>query len=285
MVTDRRYTTTELLPYIDWAYFFHAWGVPARSKEAQTLKAEGLLMLEALDADGLSAKGRVGLFKAGARGDDIVLESQESRVESQEARGKEREARGIIPCLRQQHAVDGGPNLCLADFVKPWSEQGAEDTVGVFATMADYDPDSHYGDDAYQRMMAQTLCDRMAEAAACRLHQEVRTTIWGYAADEQLTISDMIKEKNRGIRPAVGYPSLPDQSLNFVLDKLIGMSEMGIRLTENGAMRPHASVSGLMIAHPASRYFAIGPIDAQQMEDYAHRRGMSSEEIKKFLLR
>lgn len=269
MVTERRYTTTELLPYIDWAYFFHAWGVPARSQEAQTLKAEALQMLQALDADGLTAKGRVGLFKAGAQGDDIVVESRESRV--------------VIPCLRQQHAVDGGPNLCLADFVKQWGEEGAEDTVGVFATMTDYDPDSRYGDDAYQRMMAQTLCDRLAEAATCRLHQEVRTTIWGYAADEQLTIGEIMGEKNRGIRPAVGYPSLPDQSLNFLLDKLIGMSEMGIRLTENGAMRPHASVSGLMIAHPASRYFAIGPIDAQQMEEYADRRGMTCEEMKKFL--
>ena len=233
-------------------------------------------MLQALDADGLTATGRVGLFKAGARGDDIVVESRESRVES-------RESRVVIPCLRQQHAVDGGPNLCLADFVKPWGEQGAEDTVGVFATTVGYDPDSRYGNDAYQRMMAQTLCDRLAEAAACRLHQEVRTTIWGYAADEKLTISEMIGEKNRGIRPAIGYPSLPDQSLNFLLDELIGMSEMGIRLTENGAMRPHASVSGLMIAHPDSRYFAIGPIDAQQAEDYAQRRGMTYDEMKRFV--
>ena len=191
----------------------------------------------------------------------------------------------MIPCLRQQHAVEGGPNLCLADFVKPWGEKGAEDTVGVFATMVDYNPDNRYGRDAYQRMMAQTLCDRMAEAAACRLHQEVRTTIWGYDADEQLTISEMIQEKNRGIRPAVGYPSLPDQSLNFLLDELIGMSEMGIRLTENGAMRPHASVSGLMIAHPASRYFTVGPIDDKQIEDYARRRGMTIEEIRRFLSR
>ena len=271
MVTERRYTATELLPYIDWAYFFHAWGVPARSDEAQALKAEGLQMLQALDADGLIAKGRVGLFKAGAQGDDIVLATDEGQATA-------------IPCLRQQHTVDGGPNLCLADFVKPWGEQGAEDTVGVFATMVDYDPDGRYGRDAYQRMMAQTLCDRMAESAACRLHQEVRTTIWGYAADEQLSISEIIHEKNIGIRPAVGYPSLPDQSLNFLLDKLIGMSEMGIRLTENGAMRPHASVSGLMIAHPASRYFAIGPIDTQQMEDYAHRRGMAMDEIKRFII-
>ncbi|MBQ7741474.1 MAG: 5-methyltetrahydrofolate--homocysteine methyltransferase [Bacteroidaceae bacterium] len=271
MVTERRYTATELLPYIDWAYFFHTWAVPSRSGEAKALKEEGMQMLQTLEENGEPiAKGRVGLFSAGAQGDDIVLVTAGGQTTT-------------LPCLRQQHAVDGGPNLCLADFVKPWGEQGAQDTVGVFATTVGYDPDAKWGHDAYLHMMAQTLCDRLAEAAACRLHQEVRTTIWGYAADEQLTISEMIQEKNSGIRPAVGYPSLPDQSLNFLLDKLIGMSEMGITLTENGAMRPHASVSGLMIAHPKSRYFAVGPIDAQQAEDYAQRRKMTPNEMNKFV--
>lgn len=280
MITERTYSIHELMPYIDWAYFFHAWEVPARSVEAQTLKEEAMQMLLTLETDGEPiAKGRVGLFRAGARGDDIVIETEFGRSGVREFES----SRVVIPCLRQQHATDGGPNLCLADFVKPWTSQGAGDTVGVFATMVDYDPVARQRSDAYLRMMSQTLCDRLAEATACRLHQEVRTTIWGYAPDEQLTISEMMSEKNRGIRPAVGYPSLPDQSINFVIDPLIGMRDMGITLTENGAMIPHASVSGLMIAHPESRYFAVGQIDQQQVEDYAARRRMDTGKIKRYL--
>lgn len=271
MLTEQRYNIRELLPYIDWTYFFHAWEVPAKSNEAQTLKEEAMQMMQTLEADGRPiAKGRVGLFSAGSQGDDIVLATDDGQT-------------AAIPCLRQQHPTDGGPNLCLADFVKPWGAQGGEDTVGVFATMVDYDPDAQWHHDAYLRMMAQTLCDRLAEAAACRLHQEVRTTIWGYAKDEQLTVSEIISERQRGIRPAVGYPSLPDQSVNFLIDPLIGMTQMGITLTENGAMRPHASVSGLMIAHPESRYFAVGQIDRQQVEDYAARRRIPTQRIMKFI--
>ena len=139
----------------------------------------------------------------------------------------------------------------------------------------------HYNTDGLD--LAQLLADRLAEAAAERMHEQVRKDIWGYAKDEQLTIPEMLVEKFQGIRPAVGYPSLPDTSLNFVLDELIDMKQIGIRLTESGAMKPHASVSGLMMAHPQARYFNLGKIGADQLQDYARRRGLPVEVCRKFL--
>ena len=129
----------------------------------------------------------------------------------------------------------------------------------------------------------QTLGDRLAEAATEKMHQYVRQTAWGYAPDENLPIPDLLAERFQGIRPAVGYPSLPDQSVNFILDNLLDMQRIGITLTENGAMHPHSSVSGLMLAHPAARYFAVGRIGEDQLKDYARRRGLTVERMKKFL--
>ena len=149
--------------------------------------------------------------------------------------------------------------------------------IGLFATSADMGLETDFASDAYQKMMAQLLADRLAEAAAEVLHEEVRKHLWGYAPDEDLSIADMLIEKFQGIRPAVGYPSLPDTSLNFVLDDLLDMKQIGIRLTESGAMKPHASVSGLMLAHPEARYFNLGKIGEDQLRDYARRRGLPIE--------
>jgi cobalamin-dependent methionine synthase I len=132
-------------------------------------------------------------------------------------------------------------------------------------------------------MMMQLLADRLAEATAERMHEEVRKKYWGYACDEQLSIADMLQEQWQGIRPAVGYPSLPDTSLNFLIDELVDMQQIGIHLTESGAMKPHASVSGLMIAHPKAHYFSIGKIGEDQLRDYARRRGMNVDDTRKFL--
>ena len=137
--------------------------------------------------------------------------------------------------------------------------------------------------DPYQKMMAQLLADRLAEAAAELMHLQVRTHYWGYAANEQLSIEELHQEHFQGIRPAVGYPSLPDASINFLLDELLDMKQIGVTLTESGAMRPHASVSGLMISHPQSRYFSIGRIGDDQLRDYAARRGMDVNVLRKFL--
>jgi cobalamin-dependent methionine synthase I len=132
-------------------------------------------------------------------------------------------------------------------------------------------------------MMAQLLADRLAEATAEKMHQEVRKRYWGYAPDEQLTMQQLHAEQFLGIRPAVGYPSLPDTSMNFVIDELTGLQQIGIRLTASGAMKPHASVSGFMIANPQARYFALGKIGKDQLADYARRRGLPLEVMRKFL--
>ena len=127
------------------------------------------------------------------------------------------------------------------------------------------------------------FADRLAEAATEKMHEYVRKEAWGYAKDENLSIPDLLVEKYQGIRPAVGYPSLPDQSVNFILDEILDMKQIGIPLTENGAMYPHASVCGLMFAHPASQYFSVGKIGEDQLADYAGRRGKTVEEMRKFL--
>ena len=140
-----------------------------------------------------------------------------------------------------------------------------------------------YEQDPYKHLLVQTLSDRLAEAATEKMHKYVRKEVWGYAKDENLSIPDLLVEKYQGIRPAVGYPSLPDQSVNFILDEILDMKQIGIRLTENGAMYPHASVCGLMFAHPASHYFSVGKIGEDQLADYAARRGKSVGEMRKFL--
>ena len=127
------------------------------------------------------------------------------------------------------------------------------------------------------------LADRLAEATAERLHKEVRQTYWGYARHEHLPMDELHTEQFEGIRPAVGYPSLPDASLNFLLDELLHLQQIGIHLTESGAMKPHASVSGLMLAHPQSRYFAVGKIDERQLTDYARRRNLPVDTMRRFL--
>ena len=190
---------------------------------------------------------------------------------------------GNYPMLRQQEKGSGYRSL--ADYVAPLESDGSSLTskIGLFATSADMGLETDFASDAYQKMMAQLLADRLAEAAAEVLHEEVRKHLWGYAPDEDLSIADMLIEKFQGIRPAVGYPSLPDTSLNFVLDDLLDMKQIGIRLTESGAMKPHASVSGLMLAHPEARYFNLGKIGEDQLRDYARRRGLPIEICRKFL--
>ena len=218
-------------------------------------------------------------------------------------RGEWREVRGEripqtqkVPCLRQQQG--NPPYLCLADFISPLEKTVASapqdislashlspltSKMALFASSASFGLETDFDSDPYKKMMAQLLADRLAEAAAERMHEQVRKEYWGYAKDENLSIPDMLVEKFQGIRPAVGYPSLPDTSLNFVLDDLIDMKQIGIRLTESGAMKPHASVSGLMLAHPEARYFSIGKIGEDQLRDYAHRRGIPLELCRKFL--
>ena len=269
------YDISTLTPYINWPYFFFAWQVKEQV-EKDRLREEALRLLGELEGR-YHAYGLFELFEANADGDDIII----YRGKGVEDSGKR------IPCLRQQQG--NAPYLCLADFVSPISKSLTPNNsplttrIGLFATTVDIGLETDFDADDYQKMLVQLLADRLAEAAAERMHEQVRKEFWGYAKDEQLTIPEMLVEKFQGIRPAVGYPSLPDASLNFILDDLIDMKQIGIRLTESGAMKPHASVSGLMLAHPQARYFSIGKIGEDQLGDYARRRGLPIEVCRKFL--
>ena len=286
------YRIHEVSEYINWVYFFHAWDFQPRyasiadihgcdacralwltrfpeaerskAAEAMQLFKEANRMLTKLDEEGYHTHALFRLMEANSEENDLWLEGTR------------------FPCLRQQTKHEGDFYFCLADFVRPHS-QNIKDQVGIFATSADVNLETLYPDDAYRRMLVQTLADRLAEATAEKLHEDVRKHHWGYAPDENLSIKQLHNEEFQGIRPAVGYPSLPDQSVNFILDELLDMKQIGIRLTENGMMQPHASVSGLMMAHPASRYFSVGKIDEIQLTDYASRRNMPVNEMCKFL--
>lgn len=288
---ERIYRLHEVTDYINWIYFFHAWGFSPRfaniskvhgcdvckaswlntfpekevnkAAEAMQLYKEAGRMLQQLDQD-YHTYSRVRLCESNADGDDLLLDDVR------------------LPLLRQQIKKDDEPFLCLSDFVRPLS-LGVKDTVGVFCSTVDNEMEYLYEKDDYKRMLVQTLCDRLAEATTEKVHEEVRRTFWGYAPDEQLSIDDLLIEKFQGIRPAVGYPSLPDISVNFLLNELLDYSSIGISLTENGMMKPHASVSGLMFAHPQSRYFSIGKIGLDQLQNYAQRRGMNVSDVQKFL--
>lgn len=259
------YAIHELTPYINWLYFYHAWGVSsAPEEERRTLRTDAEAMLAQCEGR-YRAHTVFSLLPANSDGDDICIN----------------DAR--IPMLRQQHpSSPGKPTLCLSDFIRPLSS-GKADTIGLFAASVDEAMEHSHDEDVYSRMMVQTLADRLAEAAAEKMHEEVRKHYWGYAPDEHLSPSDLHCERYQGIRPAIGYPSLPDTSIIFILYDLLGMQEIGISLTESGMMVPHASVSGFMFAHPQARYFNLGKIGEDQLADYARRRHLPPSRVRQFL--
>lgn len=268
---NKTYSISELTPFINWLYFYHAWGLSGKPREdKEKMKQEALQMLASWE-EKYHTHAIFRLFEVCSEGDDLIFFLSEKKLR--------------FPMLRQQHpSAPGEPNLCLADFIRPLS-QGIRDQVGVFCTSVDGTIIDEYRHDDYLNMMAQTLSDRLAEATAEKLHEEVRRdrAYWGYAPDENLTIEQQHREEYQGIRPAIGYPSLPDTSANFLIDQLIDMKQAGIRLTETGMMTPHASVSGFMFAHPKSRYFELGKIGDDQLRDYARRRGVPVELMRRFL--
>ena len=258
------YNISDITPYINWAFFFYAWSMNGKAKDAQQeLRNEAEKMLADMEGK-YYTRAVFALCEANSEGDDIIINGTR------------------VPMLRQQKVIPGKPNLCLADFIRPASS-GIKDTIGLFATSVDAAFTSNNEEDPYQRMLSQTLADRLAEATAEKFHEDVRKKYWGYATDEQLTIKDLLAERYQGIRPAVGYPSIPDTSMNFLLYELLDMKGIGINLTESGMMVPHASVSGFMFAHPQSKYFDLGKIDDDQLEDYARRRNKPVEELRKYL--
>ena len=291
-ITVKEYDIHELADYINWIYFFHAWGFQPKyssiadihgcdgcramwlvsfkederpkASEAMQLHKEAQRMLNSMDRR-FKVYAMYRLMDANSDGDNLIMEGTR------------------FPLLRQQSRVkDSDPFLCLSDFVRPVS-YGMTDTVGCFATTIDPEMEKEFEGDDYKLMLCKTLAERLAEAAAEKIHETIRKSVWGYAPDENLSIKELLDEKYCGIRPAVGYPSLPDISVNFLLDDLLDMKRIGITLTENGMMYPHASVSGLMFAHPQSRYFSVGKIDEAQLADYAERRGKTADEMRKYL--
>lgn len=303
-VTTFHFNLHEVAPYINWLYFFHAWGFPThlgsiakvhecnvcrqnwlygfktnkdrtRAREAMQLYDEALLLLNRLDVT-YHTHARVLICKAHSEGDDIMLEDYQQEKNDSIRGWQEKKFR--LPLLRQQTPGRDGMCWCLSDFVHPM-----KDKIGLFVCTTDRAMEVLMAHDDYQHLLHQTLADRLAEATAEKVHEMVRRELWGYTPNEHFTVEELFAEHYQGRRPAVGYPSLPDQSINLLLDEVLDFSSIGISLTENGAMLPHASTSGIMLSHPATQNFSVGTVGEDQMKDYAHRRGMSVEEIKKFL--
>ncbi len=279
---------TDLVPYIDWTFFFHAWelrgrfpGVlnhPKYGDAARELYANATELLDRITGDNLlQARGVYGFWPANADGDDIVVYTDAART-----RGLTR-----FPMLRQQRAkADDKASFCLADFIAPQST-GLRDHLGAFAVTAGLGAPElieqfERDNDDYSAIMVRALADRLAEAFAEMLHARVRRE-WGYGTDEEFAAEDLVAERYRGIRPAFGYPACPDHTEKSRLFDLLGAEALGITLTESFAMLPAASVSGLYLAHPATRYFAVGPINADQVTDYAARKGITVAEAERWL--
>ncbi len=281
---------SELLPYIDWTFFFHAWQLRGRfpqilddadkGEEARKLFNDATAMLDRIVNEGwLKAHAVVGLFPANAVGDDIEVYEDENREQ----------VMLTFHNLRKQGKQPGGKyNECLADFVAP-KESGKPDWIGGFACTAGEGIDEHVAafekdHDDYNSLMLKALADRLAEAQAEWLHAKVRRELWGYAPDEALDNADLIAEKYQGIRPAMGYPSSPDHTEKDLLWQLLDAeANTGIWLTESKAMVPTAAVSGLYFSHPDARYFAVGKVNKDQVEDYAQRKGMELKLMEKWL--
>ena len=278
----------ELVPFIDWTFFFSAWEMKGRfpailedlrqGSAARELYGHARRVLDAIIRDkSLTARGVYGFWPANTIGDDIVVYRDDSR--------KTEVAR--FPMLRQQEPIaDGRPNRSLADFIAP-KESLAPDYLGAFAVTAGIGADElakafERKHDDYDAIIVKALADRLAEAFAEYLHAQARQD-WGYAAGEKLSADELIAEKYRGIRPAFGYPACPDHSPKRTLFTLLDAPAVGITLTESCAMMPPASVSGLYLSHPQAKYFNIGRIGRDQLADYARRQGVPIEEAERWL--
>ena len=280
----------DLIDYIDWSPFFATWELKgkypailddeAAGEAARSLFADAQDMLARIVAEHwFRAAAAVGMFAANSEGDDILVFADEGRHQPV----------AVLHTLRQQlPRREGRANLALADFVAPRAS-GLADYIGAFAVTAGLGEEAvaerfKGANDDYSAIIAKALADRLAEALAEYLHQRVRKEFWAYAADEALPPGELIGEKYRGIRPAPGYPAQPDHTEKATLFKLLDAERAtGIILTESFAMWPGASVCGLYLSHPESRYFGVGRIERDQVEDYAARKGWSIEQAEKWL--
>jgi 5-methyltetrahydrofolate--homocysteine methyltransferase len=279
----------KLRDFIDWSPFFHTWGLkgiyprifehPEYGAQAKQLFTEANALLDKIIAGNLiCARGVYGLFPANAVGDDVELYTDEARGE----------VRQRFHFLRQQANREGAePCRSLVDYIAP-KQTGLQDHIGAFAVtsgigLKELCDKFRADNDDYNAIMAEALADRLAEAFAECLHKQVREE-WGYGCQEGLSNADLIEEKYRGIRPAAGYPACPDHTEKGPLWQLLDVqTNTGMLITESFAMWPGSSVSGLYFAHPESRYFSLGKIDKDQVEDYAERKGMSIKEVERWL--
>ena len=287
----KNFDLAELAQYIDWGPFFQTWDLAGAfpailddevvGEQARKVYADAQAMLKKIiEGRWLQANGVMGLFPANRVGDDIVFYTDESRTQ----------VLSTWYGMRQQtekQAVDGvmRPSRCLSDFVAP---VGVADYAGMFAVTAGIgaekkDKEFEAALDDYSGIMFKALADRLAEAFAECLHARVRKDLWGYAADENLSNEELIKEQYKGIRPAPGYPACPDHTAKIDLFKVLQAEEIGMSLTESLAMNPASSVSGFYIGNPNATYFNVGQIGEDQLTDMAQRRGMDIEQLRRFL--
>ncbi|BCP54464.1 hypothetical protein K32_30810 [Kaistia sp. 32K] len=285
------YPIAELVPYIDWTPFFATWEIKGTypllledekvGEVARSLFRDAQAMLKQMvEEKWISANAVIGFWPANAVGDDIALYEDEARDTE----------KATFYTLRQQIArsTDKRRHVALSDFVAP-KETGIGDYVGGFAVTTGIGEEAvaerfNRSNDDYSKILSQALTDRLAEAFAERMHQRVRQEFWGYAGDETLSNEELIRETYAGIRPAPGYPAQPDHTEKRTLfDLLDAENEAGIKLTESFAMWPGSSVSGLYIGHPESYYFGVGRIEADQVADYAARKGWHIREAERWL--
>ncbi len=286
----RKYPLEEIRRYIDWTPFFLSWDLrgkypailesPRYGEAARKLYEDAQRMLDWIIAEEvLEARAVVGLFPANSRGDDIELYTDEQRSA----------VLAVLHTLRQQRRkVEGVPYLALADYIAP-IESGRLDYIGLFAVSTGFGVEAavrwlEEQNDDYSALLLKSLADRLAEAFAELMHEKVRKVLWGYAPDEHLSNEELIAEQYRGIRPAHGYPACPDHSEKRTVFAVLQLEErIGMQLSENFAMIPGASVSGMYFAHPEAKYFAVGKIARDQVEDYARRKGETVEQIERYL--
>jgi 5-methyltetrahydrofolate--homocysteine methyltransferase len=284
------YPISDLIPFIDWMPFFNAWEFGGKFPDILTdavigaqvseLYADARRMLKRIEQEKwLTAKGVIGLFPANSVDDDVEIYTDDSRTTVFER----------LHFLRQQKGKpDGQPHYSLADYVAPKSS-GKRDYVGAFAVTAGLGIEPHVAKfeaahDDYSSIMLKALADRLAEAFAERLHQRIRREFWGYAPEEQLNNDQLIAEQYRGIRPAPGYPACPDHTEKATLWRLLEpQRNAGMTITESFAMLPTAAVSGWYFAHPGAKYFPLGKIDLDQVQNYAARKKLTLVEAERWL--
>jgi 5-methyltetrahydrofolate--homocysteine methyltransferase len=283
-----------LAQYIDWGPFFQTWDLagpfPAILKDevvgeaASKVFEEGQALLKrVIEGRWLTANGVIALLPANSINDDdieIYTDDTRSEVAFTWYGARQQTVKPVIDGVAR-------PNQCLSDFIAPKSS-GIADYIGVFAVTAGIGIEKHEkrfedAHDDYSSIMLKSLADRLAEAFAEQLHERVRKDLWGYAADEHLDNAALIREEYKGIRPAPGYPACPEHTVKADMFRVLQAEEIGMQLTDAYAMYPGASVSGFYLAHPDSKYFSVGKIGEDQVQDMAQRRGVSKEEIERWL--